>query len=390
MFSFKSQGSNSESKDFLETGKGAKIRLLELIKRNLKENYRDPLSVGFLLGFPLVFMLLMGLAFGEETIPTFTIGIIDQDRTQVSQTFTDEALAEASTLEVSSYNDPDEARDDLKLGDLNAYLIIPEGFGEQVSQSWRGKDVNIILDITYDESDLMVADQVVSIIDSIARSFAGIEIPLTLNQQPIHVEREITYIDFIAPGIIIFGLLILIPTSARMMLHDKEKGFLSRLLTTPARPLDFILGYSLSLAFIAIAQIIIFLVISHLMGMDIVGNPALAFLTFLLTGLCCIGIGMIVASLTKSESQGEPLCWIIAMPLAMVSGCWFSIEFMPQWLRGVANAFPFAHAIEASRGVLTRGSGLEAISTDLLYLVVWTMAVFIVGVMLFRKRSMVG
>ena len=119
MFLFKSQGSNSESKDFLETGKGgAKIRLLELIKRNLKENYRDPLSVGFLLGFPLVFMLLMGLAFGEETIPTFTIGVIDQDRTQASQAFVDEALAEASTLEVSSYNDPDEARDDLKLGDL--------------------------------------------------------------------------------------------------------------------------------------------------------------------------------------------------------------------------------------------------------------------------------
>ncbi|GAJ08734.1 unnamed protein product, partial [marine sediment metagenome] len=46
------------------------MRFLELCKRNLKETYRDPLSLGFLLGFPLVFMLLFGLAFSGETTPT--------------------------------------------------------------------------------------------------------------------------------------------------------------------------------------------------------------------------------------------------------------------------------------------------------------------------------
>ena len=362
------------------------MRFLELTKRNLKETYRDPLSLGFLLAFPLIFMLLMGVAFSGEATPTHPIGVIDQDQTPISQAFVNEALAsEESPLEVSSYDEPNEAREDLKLGDLRAYLIIPQGFGNQVSQNWRGIKGNIVLDMTYDESDVMVAEQVSSIINAIALSFADIKIPLTINLQPINVETEITYIDFIAPGIIIFGLLILIPTSARVMLHDKEKGFLSRLLTTPTRPLDFISGYSLSLAIIAIAQIIIFLVIACLMGMDIVGNAGLAFLTFLLTGLCSIGIGMIVASVAKSENQGEPLCWVITMPLAMLSGCWFSIEFMPSWIRNVAYAFPYAHAIDASRGILVRGTGLEAVTTDLLFLIIWTVVIFAVGIVLFRR-----
>lgn len=361
------------------------MRFWELCKRNLKETYRDPMSLGFLLGFPLVFMLLMGAAFGGDTTPSFPIGVVDQDRTQVSQAFIGEVLGKVPALKVSSYNDPSQALKDLKVGDLRGYLVIPKGFGEEVSQNRAGERVRINLDITYDESDPMVAEQVISIIATTIRSFAKIEVPIALERTPIHIETKITYIDFIAPGIIIFGLLILIPTSARMMVGDKERGFLSRLLTTPARPRDFILGYSLCLAAVEIAQIIIFLVIAHLLGLDMVGNVGLAFLVFFLTGLCSIGIGMIVASLATTENQAEPLCWVISMPLAMLSGCWFSIEFMPPWMRGIAYAFPYAHAIDASRGILIRGAGLGGVYTDFPFLIGWTVVVFATGIILFRR-----
>jgi len=179
--------------------------------------------------------------------------------------------------------------------------------------------------------------------------------------------------------------LILIPTSARIMVSDKEKGFMSRLLTTPARPLDFILGYSLCLVVIAIIQIMIFVAAARGFGMDIVGSLWLAFLIFLLTGLCSIGIGMVVASLTKSENQAEPLCWLFSMPLAILSGVWFSIEMLPSYLRAAAYAFPYAHAIDASRAILTRGVGLEAISNDLLFLAGWAVGIFAIGIILFRR-----
>jgi len=361
------------------------MRFLELAKRNLKETYRDPLALGFLLGFPLVFMVFMGVAFGGETTPNLPVGVIDNDNTPLSQAFINEALSEVEALEVANYDDTATARKDLKFGDLTAYVVIPQGFGEQISQSWEGKETNITLDITYDESDIMVAEQLISIINAVTRSFAHIEIPVTINANPIHIETEITFIDFMGPGIIVFGILILIPTSARIMVSDKEKGFLSRLLTTPARPLDFISGYSLCLVVIAIAQIIIFIAAAWGFGMDIVGSLWLAFLIFLLTSLCSIGIGMVVASLTKTENQAEPLCWLFSMPLAMLSGCWFSIEMLPSYLRTAAYAFPYAHAIDASRAILIRGVGLEAISNDLLFLAGWAIAIFAIGVILFRR-----
>ena len=361
------------------------MRFLGLASRSLKETYRDTLAMGFLLGFPLVFMLLFGAIFSGDTVSSFSIGVIDNDNTPMSQAFISEALAEVPVLEVTEYDDADVARKDLKFGDLKAYVVIPPGFGQQVSRNWESREADITLEMTYDESDVMVSEQLISIINEVTRDFARIEIPVTINANPIHIETEINYIDFMGPGIIIFGLLILIPTSARTMVHDKEKGFLARLLTTPAKPVDFLLGYSLSLVVITIAQIIIFMVGAWALGMDIVGSLWLAFLVFFLTGLCSIGVGMVVASLSKSENQAEPLCWLISMPLAMLSGCWFSIELMPSYLRNFAFAFPYAHSIDASRGILIRGVGMEAVSNDLLFLVGWAVVIFFIGVILFRR-----
>ncbi len=361
------------------------MRILELASRNLKETYRDPLALGFLLGFPLVFMLLFGAIFSGDNIPNYPIGVIDNDNTPLSQGFIDEALAEVPALEVSNYNDTVTAMEDLKFGDLTAYVVIPQGFGEQISRNWQDEEADITLQMTYDESDLQISEQLISIINAVTRSFARIEIPVTINANPIHIETKITYADFMGPGIIVFGILILIPTSARIMVRDKEKGFLARLLTTPTKPVEFILGYSLCLVAIAIAQIIIFMVGAWSLGMAIVGSLWLAFLIFFLTGLCSIGIGMVVASLSKSENQAEPLCWLFSMPLAMLSGCWFSIEILPSYLRAIANAFPYAHTINAARAVLIRGAGLEAISSDFLFLVGWAVLVFLIGVILFRR-----
>lgn len=361
------------------------MRLLALASRNLKETYRDPMALGFLLGFPLVFMMLFGAIFTGEETPSYDIGVIDEDNTPLSQAFVDEALAQVPVFEVSAYDDTATALKDLKFGDLNAYIIIPEGFGQQVNSNWQGDKADITLNITYDESDLQVSEQIITTTNAATRAFARIEIPVTIDAEPIHIETEIDYMDFIGPGIIVFGILIIIPTAARTMVLDKEKGMLARLLTTPTRPIDFILGYSVGLVLIAAAQIIIIMVATWLFGLNMTGNPFLAFFVFLLTSMCCIGIGMVVASLTKTENQAEPLCWLFAMPLAALSGCWFSIELMPSYLRTFANVFPFAHTVEASRAILIRGVGLEAISYDFFFLVGWAMAIFVIGVILFRR-----
>ena len=153
------------------------MRLLALASRNLKETYRDPMALGFLLGFPLVFMVLFGAIFSGEETPNYAIGVIDEDNTPMSQAFVDEALAQVPVLEVSAYDDAATALKDLKFGDISAYIIIPQGFGQQVNSNWQGDKADIVLNITYDESDLQVSEQIITTINAATRAFARIEIP---------------------------------------------------------------------------------------------------------------------------------------------------------------------------------------------------------------------
>jgi ABC-2 type transport system permease protein len=359
------------------------MRIWTLFLRNLKETYRDPLALGFLLAFPLLFMVVFGAALGGGGTASYNVAVVDNDQSPTSQAFISEALDKVSAFNISHETDAAEALRKLKLGDLRAVLVIPTGFGAEVAS--QGKPDKIQLDITYDESDQSVYGQIVGTVNAILRDFARIDMPISLNANPVNIENKVTQIDFLAPGIIVFGLLIMIPTSARVMLRDKEKGYLSRLLTTPTHPWEFILGYSFCLLIIAVLQIIFFILCGWLFGMNIVGSLALAFLIYVLTALASIGVGMVVASIAKTENQGEPLTWLLSMPLAVLSGVWFSLSFMPKSLQTIANIFPYAHAVEASRAVIIRGAGLAAVQSDIVFMAAWAVGAILVGILLFSR-----
>jgi len=338
-------------------------------------------------------MLVFGIAFGEEHVSTASIGVVQQEKSPYSDAFVDflETLQQAPgedipEFEIIPYKSSSQAMEDLKIGELTGFLVIPPGFEEAVGKALSGEVTEVPLKLTYDETDPMSAPRIIPIIRSAALGFLRVDIPLSLEAKGAQPKVENEFINFFIPGITVFGLMILVPTGVRVIVSDKEKGFLSRLLTTPARPSDFILGYSLPFILVIIAQIIIYLSVGVMLGLKIIGNFGLAFLVFLVIGLCCIGIAMIIGTLVKSEAQGEPACWIFLVPMAMLSGAWFSVEGMHPVLRSIANAFPFIHGIDASRHVITTGATFTAISTDFYWLVGWTLALFTVGVILFRRR----
>jgi ABC-2 type transport system permease protein len=365
------------------------MRSWQLFVRNLKETYRDLLALGFLLAFPLLFMVVFGSALSGNSTPSYNIAVIDNDQSPVSASFISDALSNIPTFDISLPANSDDALKSLKLGDLRAYMVIPKGFGDAVTKNWvaTGAEIKpeIKLNITYDESDLAISSEIVSTVNVVVRSFAKIEIPVSVNADPINISHKPKQIDFLAPGIIVFGLLIMIPTAARIMVRDKEKGYLARLLTTPTRPWEFTLGYTLCMTLVAIAQIVFFIIFAQLYGVHITGSIGLAFLVFLLTAISSIGIGMMVASLSKSENQAEPLTWLFTMPLAVLSGVWFSISYMPKYIQTIANIFPYAHAVSSAREILIRGANIAAVQNDLLFLAAWAVGATILGIIFFAR-----
>jgi len=358
------------------------MKFWEIGKRNLKEIYRDPVILGFLLGMPIAFMLVFCSAFGGEHASPISMSIVDEDQSQTSSAFI-QCLGSIEAIELSEvYIEESQAREDLKEGKIPFYLLIPSGFEEarQVQQP-------VNLELAYKEADPMIGLRVKPTVEAVAFKFLGIPSPLNINLKGTEVKIKNETVNFFAPGIAVFGLMILIATGAGIIAGDREKGFLARMLTTPTRPWEFILGYSLPFIPVLIVSTLIYLGVGMALGLTVVGNLGHAFLIFFLIGLCSIGIGMIVGSLVKSESQAG-VSWIFIVPIAMISGAWFSVEGMPSAVKSVAGALPFIHAIDASRAVLN-GSSFSAIILDLYWLIGWAVVLFAVGIVLFR-RTMVS
>jgi len=359
------------------------MKFWEIGKRNLKEIYRNPVLLGFLLGMPVAFMLVFIAAAGGGQAGSIAMSIVDEDRSQTSSAFV-QTLGSIEAIELNEpvYSEKSQAQEDLDEGKISFYLFIPSGF-----QAAQQAQQTINLALVYKAADPMIGLQVKPIIEAVGSEFLGVAPPLNVELKGTESEIKNPAVNFYFPGIAVYGLMILISTAAGIIAGDREKGFLSRLFTTPARPQDFILGYSLPFIPVLIVSTLVYLGVGMALGLTIVGNLGHAFLIFFLIGLCAIGIGMIVGSLVKSESQAG-ISWLFIVPMAMISGAWFTVDRMPSALRSVAGALPFIHAIDASRAVLN-GSSFSAIILDIYWLAGWAVVLFAVGIVLFR-RTMVS
>ena len=359
--------------------------ILALTSRNIKEIFRNKMRIGFLLGMPLAFMLIFTIAFGsssgEEVIE---VGVIDYDASEISERFLG-AIMEMQGVDADPYEREEDALADLKDGKIQAYLTVPHGFGTAMNSLWNNRETEVLLRIQYDETLPFITSKFTALVRSYTFQFSGISIPITIESEPIHISYEKNLVNFFNPGIVIFGLMVLIPTAGGMITHDKERGFMERILTTPVSSSQILMGYSLPLFIVALIQIGIYMAVGFALGMNVYGSISLLFGVYLLTALWCIGIGMIISAWAKREDQAEPFSWIFMIPIAMISGLWFPTEEMHPLVKSIAHGFPSKYSIDAARALVLKGSDFSAVSSSIYILIGITVLLFLIGIFLFKK-----
>ena len=188
----------------------------------------------------------------------------------------------------------------------------------------------------------------------------------------------------LVPGIAVFGFAFLLMFSAMTLSRDREGALLSRLLTAPLKPRDFILSYSLPYIPMVILQIAVCFRIGALLGLETPGNAGLAFLILLIMGICCVELGMILG-LLFNVNQASAVGSVIITLVALLGGVWIELEAIGGVFYDVGNALPFAHAISAARDVMI-GASFSSIATDFYWVIGYAIVFSVLGTFLFRWR----
>ena len=159
-------------------------------------------------------------------------------------------------------------------------------------------------------------------------------------------------IQHLTPGVTIFGLSFMTLFSAMIVAKDRSSALLQRLYTTPMTALDFILGYTLPMIPIALAQSVICYIAAIFLGLEISANILLAILGTIPAALLFIALGLLCGSVFNDKQVGGICGALLTNLSAWLSGIWFDLSLVGGVFEKIANFFPFVHAVEMTRALL--------------------------------------
>lgn len=186
--------------------------------------------------------------------------------------------------------------------------------------------------------------------------FFGLGFPLVLilllSAIQANIPVELFEIHHLTPGITVFGLAFMTLFSATIIAKDRGSSLLQRLYTTPLTPMDYILGYTLPIIPISVAQCVICYIAAIILGLNITVNILYAVAFIVPVSILYIALGLLCGSVLNDKQVGGICGALLTNLSAWLSGVWFDLDLVGDAFKKIAYALPFVHAVEMERAVL--------------------------------------
>jgi ABC-2 type transport system permease protein len=165
----------------------------------------------------------------------------------------------------------------------------------------------------------------------------------------------VPYLDFLAPGIIAQSGLFVAIFYGIQIIWERDAGVLTKLLVTPTPRAALIIGKSFAAGIRALAQVVVVLVLSAILGVTLTLNPLRILGTFVVVMMgsaffACLS--MTVAGVVLKRDRLMGIGQMITMPLFFASNALYPVKIMPGWLQVLALVNPLSYEVDALRGLL--------------------------------------
>jgi ABC-2 type transport system permease protein len=165
----------------------------------------------------------------------------------------------------------------------------------------------------------------------------------------------VPYLQFLAPGIIAQSGLFVAIFYGIQIIWERDAGVLTKLLVTPTPRSALIIGKSFSAGIRALAQVVVVLVVSALLGISLSYN-ALEILGVFAVVMMGSGffscLSMTVAGVVLKRDRLMGIGQMITMPLFFASNALYPVAIMPAWLKVLSAVNPLSYEVDALRGLL--------------------------------------
>lgn len=200
----------------------------------------------------------------------------------------------------------------------------------------------------------------------------------------INIPNESYELHNFTPGIVVFGFSFVTLFTAMLVSKDRTSSLLIRLGISPMKPIEYILGYMLSIIPLILIQNVLFFILAIALGLSFSINIIWAILISIVVAILFIAIGIILGSLF-SEKASSGISSIVVQLVCFTSGMYFPRELLGDVFSRICEYLPFESCVTIIKGVMN--ANLESITIrNIIVFSIYTILALIISILIFKEK----
>ena len=197
-----------------------------------------------------------------------------------------------------------------------------------------------------------------------------------------------TPFDSVGPGIMgLFPLIVMFLITSVTTLRERQGGTMERLMASPARRADIVLGYALAFGLLAAVQGALVVAYSvWVLKLDFKGPVWALMLIIVLDAILGTALGLAASSLARTEFQALQMMPAIILPQLLLAGIAVERSKLPRVLEWISDALPLSYAIDAIH-YLSANADASGIWDEVLILCCFIVGALVLGITSLRRRT---
>jgi ABC-2 type transport system permease protein len=373
------------------------VTSLKIAWVNLRRTFRDRTNLFFLVLFPFLLIMVLGLAFGGQTAPR--LAVVATGSGPLTEQLVEE-LEASSGLDAAAFDDREAAVTAVEQGRAEGAVVVPEdydarlaGGGEVVldyvsSADRTAQQTGTIVASVVDQQAARVTvarvlqervggdlDGMLALTDGTAEAVPDVAVAATITGETVFPE-DLGRFDVGASGQLLLFIFVTSMTASTALIETRKLGVSRRMYATPTSVRAIVAGEALGRIAVAVLQGAIIMVGSALLFGVSWGSPAAAASLMLAFAVVAGGAGMLMGSLATSTEQAIAIGLLLALGMGALGGSMMPLEFFSPTLYAVAHVTPHAWAADGFADLIRRDGGLGDVVDELGVLVAYGLVLF--------------
>jgi ABC-2 type transport system permease protein len=354
-------------------------KILTIAATNLRRTVRERVGVFFLFVFPMIMILVLGMAFGGASEPR--VGVVGDRADPLAGALLDR-LGAADGIAVHRVRVESDLVAAVERGELEAGLVIPARYGATIRSGGQvelryvaraGQQANQVQQIVtgavdQEASRLRAAqfalaerasagfDDALGRVDALAAEVPAVAVTVNTAGTAAFPDA-LGRFDVGASSELLLFLFLTALTSSAALIETRRLGVSRRMLATPTTPATIVAGEAAGRLAVAILQGTLIMVGSALIfGVDW-GNPVAATLLMVCFALVASGAGLLMGATARTPQQSLAFGLLLSLGLAALGGTMMPLDLFPSTMRAVAHLTPHAWAVDGFAELVRHDGG---------------------------------